>query len=562
MRRENRMESGNRMLPRLMAPRAAVVVSLLALGACNAIADIREPILDTDMESGGEEGSQVHGQACGVLADCLVEVPACRTAIACDEGECVFEDALEGTLLPDQTASDCAEIICDGRGGAKTVLVEADIEDDGNPCTEDVCVGAEPAHTPLLQVACYTGPLGTEKVGACKAGVQKCDAQGMPTGGCLEEVLPVTETCESALDDDCDGLANEEGFGCECEPGAIVVCYSGAEDTAGVGVCHAGYQICNADGLGFGPCLGDQLPAAETCDAGKADEDCDGNVNEEGVDCACGDGFVSAGEACDDGNADPTDGCTTACELPVCGDGFAQPELGEECDDGNQDETDLCLSSCNPGTCGDGFVQPALGESCDDANLDDQDACPNNCQHRVLEVATGWEHTCARLSGGIVKCWGRNSYGQLGIGDVWTRGYDPIHMGANLPALDLGKDKTAQAISAGSYHTCALLNDGSVKCWGHNYDGQLGLGDMDARGDGAEEMGDQLPSANLGTGDTSLLIRTGGGHTCAVLQSGRLKCWGSNNYGQLGLGAPGNRGDQADEMGDSLPTVRLVSDLF
>jgi cysteine-rich repeat protein len=553
MRRKNRTRGGDAALSRSVGSRAVVVVSALALGGCNAIADIGEPILDEGV------GSAIDAQLCGVVDDCIVEVPACRTAVACEEGVCVFEDALEGTLAPDQKPGDCAEVICDGLGKTRVVPVEADSEDDGNPCTDDVCVGFSPTHMLRLQIACYTGPLGTEGVGACKAGVQSCDPQGMLTGGCVGDVVPAEETCASPLDDDCDGLANEEGAGCACAPGTVQECYTGAADTLGVGICHKGKQSCNADGLGFGPCLGEQAPLVEVCDAASADEDCDSALNEDGAGCTCGDGFLSAGEACDDGNLDPTDDCTTACKPPVCGDGFTHPGAlePEECDDGNQDETDLCLSSCKAAKCGDGIVQPAAGESCDDANFDDEDACPNTCQHRVLEVAAGELHTCARLSGGIVKCWGANHVGHLGVGDLLPRGYEAVHMGANLPAVALGSGRTAVAIGAGQNHTCAILDDGHVKCWGYNNNGQLALGSAVGYGDAPGEMGDNLPFVKLGIDKTAQAISIENAYSCALLNGGNVKCWGFNAYGQLGQGDKLTRGFDQAKMGDNLLPVSL-----
>jgi cysteine-rich repeat protein len=553
MRRKNSLKDGDEALSCAVASRAWVVVSALALGGCNAIADISDPILDEHV------GKPIDAQLCSAVADCTVEVPACRTAVACEEGVCVFDDALEGTLVPDQKAGDCAEVICDGLGKSRVMPVEADSEDDGNPCTDDVCVALATTHTPRLQFACYTGPLGSEGVGACKAGIQKCDPQGMPTGGCVGDVVPAEETCASPLDDDCDGLANEEGPGCACVPGTIQDCYTGTADTLDVGACHKGQQSCNADGLGFGPCLGEQTPIAEVCSAALVDEDCDGEVNEEGAGCTCGDGFVSAGEACDDGNDDPTDGCTTACALPTCGDGFTQPGAPEpeECDDGNQDETDLCLSSCKAAKCGDGIIQPAAGESCDDANLDDEDPCPNTCQHRVLEVAGGERHTCATLSGGVVKCWGGNNVGQLGLGDVLPRGYDPAHMGTNLLAIDLGLGKSAIATAAGQLYTCALLDDRQMKCWGTNNYGQLALPSAISYGDGPGEMGDSLPAVKLGTGKKVQAITAGIGHTCALLDGGSVKCWGHNAHGQLGQGHKFTIGFDPLKMGDALPVVNL-----
>ena len=175
----------------------------------------------------------------------------------------------------------------------------------------------------------------------------------------------------------------------------------------------------------------------------------------------------------------------------------------------------------------------------------------------AVAVSTGYEFTCALLDDGSVKCWGYNSDGQLGLGDDEDRGDDAGEMGDSLPPVDLGAGRTATAISAGRYHTCALLDDGSVKCWGNNDDGGLGLGDTDSRGDDAGEMGDALPSIDLGEGRTAVAVSTGYEFTCALLDDGSVKCWGYNSYGQLGLGDDEDRGDDAGEMGDSLPPVDL-----
>src|SRR5690606_29860331 len=99
-------------------------------------------------------------------------------------------------------------------------------------------------------------------------------------------VLPAVETCEDGGDEDCDGLANEEGAGCACVPGTIVDCYSGPPGTEGVGGCLAGEQECLPTGLGFGPCVGEVTPVDETCNT-PDDDDCDGAINEGGDGCVC-----------------------------------------------------------------------------------------------------------------------------------------------------------------------------------------------------------------------------------------------------------------------------------
>ena len=172
-------------------------------------------------------------------------------------------------------------------------------------------------------------------------------------------------------------------------------------------------------------------------------------------------------------------------------------------------------------------------------------------------IAAGGQHTCALLDGGAVKCWGRNDYDQLGLGDRISRGDEAGEMGDNLPVIDLGTDRKATALAAGERHTCALLDDATIKCWGYNGSGQLGLDDYRYRGDGPGEMGNNLPAVDLGTGRTVTAIAAGPFHTCAILDDATLKCWGLSAEGALGLGHTTPRGP--GEMGDNLPTVDLGS---
>jgi alpha-tubulin suppressor-like RCC1 family protein len=186
---------------------------------------------------------------------------------------------------------------------------------------------------------------------------------------------------------------------------------------------------------------------------------------------------------------------------------------------------------------------------------------------RPVSLASGGNHTCALLPGGLVKCWGANGSGQLGIGDPGGSWGDvPGEMGDHLPVLNLGTGHHATALAVGGSHTCALLDDGTVKCWGLNDAGQLGQNSTTNLGGRPEQMGDALPVVSLGTGRTALAIAAGNQHTCAVLDDHKLKCWGLNDDGQLGLDARNdNRGDglaadgmtPAAEMGDNLPYVDI-----
>jgi alpha-tubulin suppressor-like RCC1 family protein len=85
--------------------------------------------------------------------------------------------------------------------------------------------------------------------------------------------------------------------------------------------------------------------------------------------------------------------------------------------------------------------------------------------HRT-RLSAGQFHTCAVLDDGTVQCWGRNDFGQLGDGSL-------THRLSPVPVANLG---TATSIAAGSFHTCAILSFGAVRCWGFNDSGQLGNG--------------------------------------------------------------------------------------
>jgi hypothetical protein len=141
-----------------------------------------------------------------------------------------------------------------------------------------------------------------------------------------------------------------------------------------------------------------------------------------------------------------------------------------------------------------------------------------------MQISAGASHTCALLDNGTVKCWGYNFYGQLGIGSTTTWTYTPSG------PINFGAGRTAMQISAGFYHTCAILDDGTVKCWGWNDNGQLGIGST---------TNTYTPSGpiDFGVGRTAMQINAGVYHTCAVLDDGTVKCWGYNDYGQLGIGS-------------------------
>ena len=220
---------------------------------------------------------------------------------------------------------------------------------------------------------CYSGPAGTAFMGLCVAGTRTCNAEGSAFDACTGEVTPVAETCTTAGDDDCDGEVNEEGDGCTCVPGTVVDCYGGPLTTEGVGPCKGGQQTCHDDGLGFGPCVGEVTPLAETC-ATPEDDDCDGQVNEEGADCVC---LPSSTAPCYTGPAGtqgvgPCVAGTKTCNAAGTGFGACVGEVtpapetcntaaDDDCDGQVNEEGLGCL--CVPGTTSSCYSGPAATEN-------------------------------------------------------------------------------------------------------------------------------------------------------------------------------------------------------
>ena len=155
-----------------------------------------------------------------------------------------------------------------------------------------------------------------------------------------------------------------------------------------------------------------------------------------------------------------------------------------------------------------------------------------------LSLSSGGWHNCAVLSAeGLLKCWGMGFFGRLGSGSQANAGTAPGEMGESLPAVDLGEPGLrVTQVACGAYHTCAVLETGLLKCFGYNDAGQLGYGHTDNVGDGPSEMREHLPAVDLGPGVEVMQVAAGYSHTCALLRGpgGLVKCFGWSNV--LGLG--------------------------
>ncbi len=144
--------------------------------------------------------------------------------------------------------------------------------------------------------------------------------------------------------------------------------------------------------------------------------------------------------------------------------------------------------------------------------------------------AAGYEHTCALTKNGGVKCWGSNSHGQLGDGTM---------TGRSEPADVIGLTSGVRAVAAGGYHNCVVMDTGGVKCWGGNGSGQLGDGSLITR---------TMPADVVGLTSGVRAIAAGRFFTCALMDSGRVNCWGDNAAGQLGDGTTITRSEPRDAI--------------
>ena len=165
-------------------------------------------------------------------------------------------------------------------------------------------------------------------------------------------------------------------------------------------------------------------------------------------------------------------------------------------------------------------------------------------QIRASSVSCGRSHSCALLSDGRVMCWGADGAGQLGDGDAGDDGVgDPISFS---PVLVEGLSSRVLALSSGIDYNCALLDTGNVECWGWGQSGQMGDGVSTHQTVFRPES-----RANLSGSATSL--SSGGYHSCAVLTDGSVECWGRDTHGQLGNGDDGQANGYTPVQVQGLP---------
>ncbi len=138
----------------------------------------------------------------------------------------------------------------------------------------------------------------------------------------------------------------------------------------------------------------------------------------------------------------------------------------------------------------------------------------------IVDISAGYNHTCVLRESGNIECWGHNYSGELGVGNT-VNSYLPVR----------AEIMNAKSLDAGLDFTCAVNTDGEVYCWGDNGYGQMGNGNMDK-----QFIPKKVPGISNAT-----MVEAGLGHVCALLADKTVKCWGYNSFGQLGNG---NFGDQ------------------
>ncbi|MCA9700817.1 MAG: RTX toxin, partial [Myxococcales bacterium] len=195
-----------------------------------------------------------------------------------------------------------------------------------------------------------------------------------------------------------------------------------------------------------------------------------------------------------------------------------------------------CWGAGASGRLGYGNQNP-IGDDESPADAGDVPVYPDGFMGTVTALALGDGHSCALYSNGEVRCWGEANDGQLGQGTLSDWGDNANEAPGDLASISLGG--SAVAISAGNAFSCALLSTGEARCWGQNNQGQLGQGNTDKIGD--DELPDTIPVIELG--GTAIMLASGQDHSCVVLDDYSVVCWGANIDGRLGYGNQQTIGD-------------------
>lgn len=493
-------------------------------------------------------GSQAHPSSslapCETQMECPRAPHSCIVS-TCVEGRCVMVEAAANTVVPEgeQIKGDCRLAVCDGRGERTGLADENDWPaDDGNPCTEEACEEGAPAHLPLaLGEACEdeNSPNGicngAGKCGDCLPSAKRCS--GNATQACNDDgEWPEPEPCPEAspvcVSAECIGLR-------DVSAGARHTCARFEDGSVRCwGDRRSGRLGDGATGMARG------LSGAVEIAAGW-DHTCarlgDGSVHCWGSNQS---GELGDGTTEPRGYPAPVRGIAGAAQL-AAGRGFGCARLA--------DGQVSCWGANDVGQLGSGTVTKPLktkglqAETPAEPPPQKSAAIAAQAVSGVQALSLGRAHSCGLLLGGSVVCWGDDSLGQLGRHAPSSDGAPgkpkpkialPAKPAKPVPPV---KDlKGASEIAAGERHACARLADDTVKCWGDNASGQLGDGTTKAQPAPTDVKG--LPGSASG-------LALGSSHSCAILTDATVACWGDNTRGQLGDGTTTSRPSPAPVPG-------------
>lgn len=178
-------------------------------------------------------------------------------------------------------------------------------------------------------------------------------------------------------------------------------------------------------------------------------------------------------------------------------------------------------------TAGSGGYSASGNTDDENSTLRRSDPAPSGATH----LALGETFSCAWRDGGEARCWGANDHGQLGRGKAGAEagaGSAPVMQSETVALMGI------KQLALGRRHACALLLDGSVRCWGRNSAGELGIG---AVSDEPVALPQRVMVNETDTLEGVESIALGDNHACAKLTDATVRCWGFNGSGQLGTGA-------------------------
>jgi hypothetical protein len=487
---------------------------------------------DSACQSVVDEGCCGEQIVCARYADC-VDAVACMNACptprtqdcvnACRPGAAEQEE--HGLLLLETCVSNNAVL-----SGECSWPYDACLDGQVS-CQEGNCVDTltDPSNCGGCFAACPTGA-------TCSAGKCACPSSTVACGGACVDTQSDALHC-GACEQPCSDSATCSGGACVCSGTTSAYCFGECVNTnTDESHCGGCDQPCMQGGVcvvGECKCPGTKVDCSGTCVDTKNDESHCGSCDQAcstlgsvcaGGKCGCPGGQVDCSGTCVDTKTDEShcgscdQACSTlgsVCAGGQCGCPGAQVDCSGTCVDTGNDvaHCGACTTICSaPANASPTCVAGGCGFDCG-AYTTCADACCLSVASAITAPVVG-EINCALVAAGRAKCWGENAYGDVGDGTTTDRHAptDVKQAGFAFAALD-GK--------------CGITENGALKCWGNNFSGQLGNG---------TQTDSSVPVDVSGLGSGVLAVSSSAFVTCAVTGAGAVKCWGSNFFGQLGNG--------------------------